>query len=83
MILPYLTFPQNPAAVPPPPLRKGVVVRQKAAAPAGPLPYLRYGRCGKVPDSAVRHEIATHKCRCDRPIWLPWLLGRRRILIDG
>jgi hypothetical protein len=48
MILPYLTSPPEPAAVPPPPLRKGVVVRQNGAALAGPLPDWRYGRYGSL-----------------------------------
>ena len=42
MILLNLTSPTKPAAAPPPPLRKGVVVQQTFAAPAEPLRYHRY-----------------------------------------
>ena len=40
MILLNLTSPTKPAAAPPPPLRKGVVVQQTIAAPAEPLRHL-------------------------------------------
>ena len=40
MILLNLTFPTKPAAAPPPPLRKGVMVQQTIAVPAEPLQYL-------------------------------------------
>jgi len=40
MILLHLTFPTKPAAAPPPPLIKGVVVQQTFAAPAEPLRHL-------------------------------------------
>ena len=40
MILLNLTSPTKPAAAPPPPLRKGVVVQQTLAVPAEPLRHL-------------------------------------------
>ena len=47
MILPYLTSPTRTRCRTTPTPRKGVVVRQNGAAPAVPLPHLRYGRYGR------------------------------------
>ena len=56
MILLNLIFPTKPAAAPPPPLRKGVVVQQTLAVPAEPLQYLWCSSAARYFPASVRNN---------------------------
>lgn len=64
MILLNLTSPTKPAAAPPPPLRKGVVVQQTLAVPAEPLRHLWCsGAAGHFPGRLLQNGCAGRRSR--------------------